>query len=118
MPTLLFCKMTRTPIDLYRQGNATSPRMDNVRPNKDIAIYEEGEEIWVNAALGGGISTFATLRLGKNWWKLSQGTDIPAELELINDHNDHWLWKPRYNMPIEVYKAALRQMRQAFNKVS
>jgi hypothetical protein len=32
--------MIKTPVDLYRRGNATSPRMDHVRPNKDIAIYE------------------------------------------------------------------------------
>ncbi len=39
--------MTITPVDLYRRGNATSPRMDNVRPNKDIAIYENNGQIWV-----------------------------------------------------------------------
>jgi hypothetical protein len=32
--------MIKTAVDLYRRGNATSPRMDHVRPNKDIAIYE------------------------------------------------------------------------------
>lgn len=110
--------MAKTPINLYRQGNASSPRMDNVRPNRDIAVYEVGEEAWVNATLGGGISTFATLKSGKNWWKLSLGTDIPAQLELVNDRNEHWLWKPRYNMPLEEYKAALRLIAASFEKVS
>ncbi|MFB2938821.1 hypothetical protein ACE1B6_26510 [Aerosakkonemataceae cyanobacterium BLCC-F154] len=110
--------MAKTPIDLYRQGNASSPRMDNVRPNRDIAIYEEREQVWVNATLGGGISTFANLKTGKNWWKLLQDTDIPTQLELINDHNDHWLWKPRYNMSLEEYKAALRLIGTSFEKVS
>ncbi len=39
--------MAETPIALYRQGNANSPRMDNVRPNKDVATYEENGRIWV-----------------------------------------------------------------------
>ena len=28
--------IAKTPIALYRQGNADSPRLDNVRPNKDV----------------------------------------------------------------------------------
>ena len=39
--------MIKTAVDLYRRGNATSPRMDHVRPNKDIAIYENNGQIWV-----------------------------------------------------------------------
>jgi len=56
--------MATTPIDLYRQGNANSPRMDNVR-SKDIATYELDGEVWVNGGLGGGVSTFAVPRGGK-----------------------------------------------------
>jgi hypothetical protein len=33
----------------------------NVRPHKDIAIYQEQGELWVNAALGGGVSTFSKI---------------------------------------------------------
>ncbi len=36
--------MATTPIDLYRQGNANSPRMDNVR-SKDIVTYELDGEV-------------------------------------------------------------------------
>ncbi len=110
--------MAKTPLNLYRQGNANSARMDNVRPNKDVATYEENGQVWVHTTLGGGISTFATQRSGKNWWKLDAGTDIPGELDLVNDHNDHWLWKPSYTMPIEEYKEALRLIGTSFNKVS
>ncbi|XZN93159.1 MAG: hypothetical protein ACM65M_10185 [Microcoleus sp.] len=110
--------MAKTPLNLYRQGNANSARMDNVRPNKDVATYEENGQVWVEATLGGGISTFATQRSGKNWWKLDEGTDIPGELNLVNDHNDHWLWKPSYTMPIDEYKEALRLIGASFNKVS
>lgn len=110
--------MRKTPVDLYRQGNANSPRMDNVRPNKDVATYENNGEIWVNPSLGGGISTFASPKPGKNLWQLDRGTDIPGELELVNDHDDHWLWKPNYMMSMEEYKAALQLIGASFYKVN
>lgn len=110
--------MTITLINLYRQGNASSPRMDNVRVNKDVAVFEDQGKIWVNADLGGGVSTFAKPRKGKNWWMLEQGTNIPNELSLINNHNEHWLWQPSYTMVLEEYQSALRQVDLLFVKVS
>ncbi|MCL1468013.1 hypothetical protein [Argonema galeatum] len=68
--------------------------------------------------LSGGISTFATLGNGKNWWKLDSGTEITAELKLVNDREDHWLWTPSYPMPMDEYKAALRLMGASFYKIS
>jgi hypothetical protein len=115
--------MLKTPISLYRQGNATSPRMDNVRPNKDIATFEENGAIFVMTTLPdgtspGGISTFATIGQGKNWWKLEQDTDIAAELKLVNDRGNHWLWQPQEIMLLENYKTALRQIGEKFYKIS
>jgi len=111
--------MAETPIDLYRSGNANSPRMDNVRPTKDVATYTDGNgQVWVDAALGGGISTFATPRVGKNCWKLDRGADIPPGLKLVNDHDDHWLWKPSETMLLDNYKAALQLIGASFYKVS
>ncbi len=48
-------------------GNANSSRMDNVR-SQDVESYEENGKVWV-IANSGGISTFGTQGLGKNWWK-------------------------------------------------
>jgi hypothetical protein len=115
--------MAKTPIVLYRQGNANSPRMDNVRPNKDVATYDLNGQVWVITTLPdgispGGVSTFATQGLGKNWWKLEAGTEIPQELELVNDRNNHWLWKPSKMMPIDEYKTGLQQIGASFSKVS
>jgi len=110
--------MAKTPIDLYRSGNANSPRIDNIRP-KDVATFtDDNGQVWVNAALGGGISTFATPRVEKNCWKLDRGADIPRELELVNDHDDHWLWKPSKTMLLDEYKAALQLIGASFYKVS
>jgi hypothetical protein len=111
--------MTKTPVALYRQGNASSPRMDNVRPNKDITVYEQQGELWVMLNLEGeslpggmsrseGISTFDTPGSGKNWWKLDLGTDIPPELEVVNDRPGHWLFQPSRPMLLEQYKEALK----------
>lgn len=39
--------MYKTPIALYRQGNANFPRMDNIRLDKDIATFEDKGVIFV-----------------------------------------------------------------------
>lgn len=120
--------MAKTLIALYRQGNASSPRMDNVRPNKDITVYEQQGELWVMLNLEAeslptgmsrseGISTFDNPGSGKNWWKLDLGSDIPPELELINDRDGHWLFQPSRPMLLDSYKDALRQIGTFFYKV-
>jgi hypothetical protein len=108
--------MRKTPVDLYRMGNALSPRLDNIR-DQDIQMYEDGDRTWV-AANSGGISTFSVRRNSKNWWKLDQGTEIPNELRVVNDHGSHWLWEPSYSMPIDTYREALQSVGNRFYKVS
>ncbi|MDJ0647153.1 MAG: hypothetical protein QNJ60_00465 [Xenococcaceae cyanobacterium MO_188.B19] len=115
--------MAKTPIGLYRRGNANSPRMDNVRLDKDIATYQREGIIWVKQTIAdkqepGGISTFSIQGKGKNWWKINAGIEIPQELELINDRGNHWLWKSSETMPLEKYKIALQITGQHFYKVS
>jgi len=108
--------MAKTPIDLYRRGNANSPRMDNVR-TQDVEIYYDNGEVWV-VANSGGISTFATQGAGKTWWKLDQSTEIPTELTLVNDYGNHWSWEPSYTMGRDDYIAALRLIGASFYRVS
>jgi hypothetical protein len=115
--------MDNTPITLYRQGNANSPRMDNVRPDKDIACYDKEGRVWVMTTLAdgestGGISTSANPGYGKNWWQLQAGTKIPEQLELVNDYDNHWLWKPIQDMSLEDYKEALKKIGAYFSKVN
>jgi hypothetical protein len=114
-------KTGKTPIALYRQGNANSPRMDKVRPNKNIATYEKNGEVWVMLTLAdgkspGGVSTFAIPGSGKNWWRLDSGVDIPSQLQLVNDRNQHWLWQPSQTMTLDDYQAALREVGAFFTK--
>ena len=108
--------MRRTPVNLYRMGNAISPRIHHIR-EKDVELYEKQGELWV-AANSGGISTFAVLGYGKNWWRLDVGAEILNELRVVNDHGNHWLWEPIYTMPLEVYEMALRMMGEQFYKVN
>jgi len=108
--------MAKTPTDLYRKGNANSPRMDNVRP-QDVETYEEQGELWV-LVNSGGISTFATQGTGNNWWKLDREIEIPSELKLVNDYGNHWLWTPSYTIKMENYIAALRLIGAFFYKIS
>lgn len=108
--------MAKTPVALYRKGNANSPRIDNVR-SQDIDTYEENGQVWV-VANSGGISTLADQGLGKNRWKLDANTEIPPELKLVNENDNHWIWEPSYTMPMEKYKAALELIGASFYKVS
>jgi hypothetical protein len=108
--------MQKTLVPLYRMGNASSPRMDHVR-SQDVEVYENNGELWV-VERSGGISTFSVQGLGKNWWLLAVGTEVPTELFLINDYGNHWSWEPNCTMPIEDYKSALRRIGDNFCKVS
>ena len=114
--------MAKTPSALYRRGNSQSPRMDNVRLDKDIAAYEQNGIIWVQETIGnlepGGISTFSVQGRGKNWWKINADIEIHPDLELINDRGNHWLWKPSQTMPLKRYIEALQIVSQFFYKVS
>ena len=119
--------MAKTPVALYRKGNACSPRMDHVRPN-DITVYEQQDELWVMLTVeegrlsagmsrSEGISTVESPGSGKNWYKLDLGTDIPPELELVNDRDGHWLFQPSRPMTLEKYKEALHLIGTFFCKI-
>ncbi|MCB8779464.1 hypothetical protein [Planktothrix agardhii] len=93
---------------LYRQGNANSPRMDNVR-DRDVDIYDYSGEKWVET-FSNGISTFESPKLGRNWWRIDAGIQIPDSIILINDKNDHWGWRPAYTMRLLEYQELLKQV--------
>jgi hypothetical protein len=37
-----------TPVELYRAGNSTGPRMDHVRRNRDIVVIQQNGVDWVD----------------------------------------------------------------------
>ena len=105
--------MGRTTVQLYRKGNATSARLDHVRP-QDIAQFDVGGIAWVRAGTG-GISTIETpLPDGGRWWRLPAGFDYGELLIVWNDADAHWSWEPRTDMTLSHFRALLSLANQAF----
>ena len=105
-----------TRVDLYRLGNSSSPRMDNVR-EKDVEMFERDGKTWVKAR-SGGVSTFSKPSGKSNEWRLKKGTSFPSKLRVYNDHGDHWQWEPEVDMPLDDYLDLLRQVNRLFEKMS
>lgn len=98
--------MPETTTDLYRRGNASSPRMDHVRVGRDILTFAKDGVLWVTAR-SGGVSTFTRLGVGFHWWRIPRGYPYPETLMVVNDHGDHYAWEPRSDMPLTAYVALL-----------
>jgi hypothetical protein len=106
----------KTPVNLYRMGNSVSARMTNIR-EQDVVMFDRDGELWVQAS-SGGISTFAVMGRGKNWWRLDEGMDIPMGLRVVNDYGNHYLWEPGYTMRLVDYVTALEAIGGLFYKVN
>jgi hypothetical protein len=109
--------MPRTPVDLFRRGNASGPRLARVRVGTDIATVQKNGEDWV-VARSGGVSTFSAPGRGANWWRLPAGTDYPDELLVVNDHGNHYNWEPNVDLPLRAFVALLASLEPAFQKIS
>jgi hypothetical protein len=109
--------MGRTITDLYRRGNARSPRLAHVRVGKDVVTYFENG-IETAGAHSGGTSTFSSPGSGPNWWLLPAGTEYPDEISVINDHGNHYNWEPNVDLPLSDFVALLAAVEPAFIKVS
>lgn len=110
-------------VDLYRGGNASTPRMDNVRVN-DVTIYQgkDGTE-WVKsikspANQAQGISTFSVSQKIKNEWKIAKNESYPSGLVVIRTHGNHYVWAPAYDMPKTEYVKLLKSVETKFKKVN
>ena len=109
------------PEDLYRLGNATSPRLTHVRRPKDIDTIEING-IAVVVANGKGISLATKDRLDKTpvgvWvWKIAKGTQMPIGLKLINDRPGHYSICPQSNMPLDEFIGLLSKLAIKCQKV-
>lgn len=105
-----------TKVTLYRLGNASAPRMDNVRADKDAEIFQKDGKDWVRAKKSKGMSTSAVASSEKNEWKLPKGATYSDDLALVNDTGNHWQFEPAKDMPLETYKKLLLEV-QTFEKV-
>jgi hypothetical protein len=109
--------------DLYRLGNATSPRLHNVRPG-DVTRYERNGVVMVRAD-GFGISLATEQRIkrtnprGSYLWKIPANFPMPRGLALNPDRNsiskpgdaaDHYFLCPQYDMMLSEYVALLSKL--------
>lgn len=110
--------------DLYRFGNATSPKLDNVRPH-DVDLYERNGITMVRAN-GKGISLATEQRLKRiekfasgYVWKISAHFPMPQGLALNGDPDsiqkpgdapDHYLLCPTSDMTLSEYVALLSKL--------
>ncbi|KAI4294647.1 hypothetical protein K523DRAFT_324667 [Schizophyllum commune Tattone D] len=94
--------------NLYRAGNTTSPRFDNVREGTDV-IVTDGKV----GPKSGGISTnsvkVASWAPNKTW-VLQRTTALVTGLKAINDAGTHWLIAPASEMTLTTYKSHLRAL--------
>lgn len=109
------------PEDLYRLGNATSPRLTHVRRPKDIDTIEVNG-ITVVVANGKGVSLATKDRIDKTpvsgWvWKIAKGTQMPIGLKLINDRVGHYSICPQSNMPLDEFIGLLSKLAMKCQKV-
>ena len=103
--------------DLYRLGNATSSRLDNVR-SVDVDTYQQNGILMVRAN-GKGISVGTKEYLEKlhlsGWlWKIPTTTTLPADLLLNPDPNPakqgHFFLCPDSDMTMDRYRALLSEL--------
>jgi hypothetical protein len=104
----------RIDVDLYRSGNATSPRFDNVR-DKDVVKFKDSETGLIKVkGLSGGVSTFTAPKPENNWWWIKAGTVVPPKLVVTRDHTDpktgvtHYTIRPANDMLLTEYITQMR----------
>ena len=118
--------------DLYRLGNATSPKLAQVRVSKDVDTYEQNGIVMVRSN-GGGVSLITEERLqrerarytGSYLWKLPAGFPLPPGLVLFPDTRDlrpgqepdHYLLGPQSDMPVSEYVALLSKLALQLERV-
>ena len=96
--------------DLFRIGNASTAKLDNVRED-DVDTYEVNR-VQIVIANGKGISLFSEQGLSRarrgGWlWKIPRGTPMPSGLALHNDHGSHFMICPLRDMPMFQFKGLL-----------
>ena len=109
--------------DLYRIGNATTPKLHNVRLD-DVTLYERNGIVMVTAN-GFGISLITEERLKRTAshltgyvWKLPANMPMPPGLALSADRRtlkpgeipDHYFLCPVSDMPLSEYVALLSKL--------
>jgi hypothetical protein len=102
-----------TPVDLFRSGNATSARLDQIRTagtSADVdTVIDPSGAVWViSNGKGASTSDAADPEWRGRPWMLARGHAYSALLLVWNDEPDHWVWQPTHDMLLSDYVDALR----------
>lgn len=109
---------TNVPVDLFRMGNASGPRLDNVR-QQDVDIVDEklpGGQVIRMVHPRGGISTFDGInrRLPGKWWRIPAGPVLPDTIRVVRDLRDpliqltHYSLRPTHYMTLLEFVGGLQ----------
>lgn len=103
-------------LDLYRSGNATSPRFDHVRDKDVVKIKDQQTGLVKVKGMSGGISTFTSPRPEPNWWWIKAGSVVPHGLVITRDTTNpktgitHYTIRPVEDMLLTVYTSHMCQL--------
>jgi hypothetical protein len=100
------------PEDVFRLGNADSPRLTHIRSQDVNTISING--ITVVIANGKGVSLFDKEGINESpmsgWiWKIDASTQLPIGLLLVKDKPHHYCISPTQNMPVDKFKGLLEE---------
>jgi len=107
----------KTPVDLFRSGNAQGPKLQNFRANRDAKPHHffsiKGRQ-WVSAVgenppFPGTSSWDIKFHTGTYLWRIPERSLIPPGLTLINDKPNHWKWCPAENMELDEFLLLLEK---------
>ena len=120
MPYTTGVLFTNVPVDLFRMGNASGPRLDNVRdtdvPFEEIRVGDGHIVRMVKP--DGGISTFDAInpRLPGKWWRIPAGTMLPDTIRVVRDQRDprtritHYSLRPTRYMTLLQFVSGLQEL--------
>ncbi|WP_368042257.1 hypothetical protein [Burkholderia metallica] len=108
--------------DLYRFGNSTNPRLDHVRPFKDVTVAVVNG-ISIIVANRNGISLTSKYDPKKRGvWRIPRNTRLPLGLCLIKDvrpnHEGHYMLAPSSSMPFTKFIGLLQELAMYCQKVN
>ncbi|KAH8093286.1 hypothetical protein BXZ70DRAFT_392211 [Cristinia sonorae] len=103
-------------VDVFRSGNASSPRFDNFR-DKDFTFDAQGNLV----PHKGGVSTFGRLQdlpSTKNAWRLPSTAPLGTGVEIFNDRDTHWSIRPSVTQTKDQWIAKMATLNTKATKVA
>jgi hypothetical protein len=109
--------MPIVPVELFRCGNGTSPKLTRVPPGLDITTIVDANGVTTVLPNTGGVSSFDSKSVMQGqWWKIGKGEWYDFRLVLCQGAHGHWTWGPLHQMPLDQYVLGLQATEAGFTK--